>query len=1670
MKRKLQLVLKNLLIGLLCIVSVSTAIVSTIPVAEAKGSSGILGTRAALGSPILNENFVLEDWNKWEIICWGVFLSNFCQPLIDDYQSAFTVGNKGSNGSGYKALVFGSGNDQKNNETIQALCNYAIAQSTISSKEIYVGFTDINNTLGEKPDPNVDANAVRRATFRDLFFDKEADSSIDLGNSYIKYAQAGEDEMGVSNWAGWQYSKVNYITSGKVPTFYVKNKADRFIVLWDYTDSWDVQMITAMLNTIRNDQYGSEFKSNFDDLWSSNPLISMDAFANIIVNGKMVVPASINQHITKSNDINLINSWVMNNYTSTYSDEQLMLGLRQSSNQVWIANEARSQFSGYPAFGDSNIGTVGLLYYDTDSIVMNRITEHLKSGGTMLTPPNVNYGDVVRELFDTDISNNKSKYPLKFEVSNINIKLGKWFPNETETAFIRTILASSMLPNIYTDSTQDKRFISSIYDMYGNKLDLFSNEPVIIPVQMLKSKPSDEPSNQGAVRNFYNFIYNAYKGNIAETATGHYYSPEYIKADLQGASFNKFQDDFAKNAFAWFKEYNTTYSKVGDLTSDWRKFWDYGKNETINDDRNRLVKVYPVTETLKHISDIMCVAEGTEFSVYSTMIYMTYLDWYGLNNQSTSLTNTDDVSNFNPDIYDESSDILNFDPSSVIDVKSEEEMESEVLSMSYYLLHPEQGREYRKQLITNGMADWVYDQYNKIVYGGYESTYGGMVTNSSNGFLAIQPYSENLFTGFILDYYVNIAIVLIGLSFLFALLTLIFKKRKISWFLVMIVVSINTILLVPSSGEIVPYLTSNFVQKMFSSRMTYWSVSQAITNATMEKDAVQSSDADGLSSNDAQTVIAVIKQLSVIYTDRSLMVKQDISQKVTQATVGSYSNIQSIQSARWILPIVMQQFTGDNKTEDYIYKSVANIFDDLSNMYWYFKPEDAAVANAQSPTATSGQGGDSVPSGDTKILYNNKNIGYFTDADKDKDKLLELNSVSNADKSVNYHCYSYTVHGNADEQVHLVAYLLPDASRKTASIKDVNLLTNYKDADSWSSYINRAKTMTAKKENWSTGKDTNSGFKYGGFEYTADSYNRMERSTITPDMPYLLHTESPVYYFYNVVKDSFETDSNIGQVIGELQGTIELDENGEEVRNNFMYATKSDLPENQVTPDTAVEYTGWTRDMLDLEELFTNTIPYLYEMQLIAGGFDGTSGVLGDDIISEDLQYYDGELQSWMYRCNWATKIMENPDYSEGCTVRNSSGQEVKVKYPAMPSSYKTAADGRPMVFSEAQMHAMGLKEGDLSLVELKCIEANKKVARQWTMLINYAGTSGITKEVLMRQMALDATLIFCDEFSSAGVISTMYAMYPQSIDLRYISFDSIIKMILMNTTRNTQYAYGDTMATVMNTSNLFVIILLWLDALFCAEIIPFFRELFMAIVLYAGLFATIQCLGSSNQFKAKMSLGQIITNLIFMGYTLLYYGAFSLMIKASTQDQVLNVGNIKYQQGRGALVPLLIIAFVNIAYIVIGGLHAIKLMRNYHDMGFETYSAVASGIVGGIGKMARSIPYTLKETFGGDSKFSSFFDSEAAMQKDKENATSNTNSVKGYGKKKKETQDVNIRKTDSSAITLSDERGNTSAALDDIGSTNYNITGDIETDNGNTVAMDIDAQIEAGSKLDIDS
>lgn len=1683
MNIKVKNVIKKSIISLLCVASVANMTLTSIPLLTyGSGSSSILDTKQALGSPILNEKATTDNWNKWEMICWGVFLSNFCQPLIDTYESAFsTSSNEGSHGAGYQALCFGSGSDPENNEVIKDFTSFAIqSEKSTQLKNIYVAYTYIKHNgtsldIGEKPDPNSvdDASAIlRAATLDDFFF--EYNTKVVADKTNVIFFNKGTSS---------NYSAVAYISEGYIPTFYVKSATNpgKYAVILDYMDSWDLQAFAAMCNGVRKttstQDYQKQFTDKLDSLYNTNAAVGMDCFGNIVLSDyKMVMPASINQNITSEKSINILNSWMMNSYISNYSTDSIIEGLHQSkmdnaisafANGLGQGGSTDLEYAGLPAFGGSDIDGAGFFYYDTDAAALLNETGN---GGTSFST----FKDYMYALFNADITSNSNKLPLEYEVAGTNSMsyVSNWSNTGNSKKLIEsTIMCASTLVNyVHHTETKKPEMLTEIINTDGTKVNLIGDTSVVVPVQVVAPSSDAFSKNGKSLRNYYNWVYQVYSGNISDSTSGIINSTSLQSTLSSVSSVENFKKQSSDYLWDRFTACNPSFRDV-DIPSNWN---DVGGNESIANSCSRLVKVYPASQIMQAVSSVLCIADGTEFSVYSTMIYMTYLDWYGVVNKTGSSGGKEAQSKFDPEIYDPTSDLLNVNPADITSIMSEEDLESEVLHMGYLMLSPEAGRDYRKQMIYNGIADFLYEQYNRIVYGGASSVYSGSSTKSNSGFLAVPTFSENFLTSWFLDEYVDIAVVIILVCTILILIIGLLKGRKFSWFILGVFTVVNVILLVPSSGEITPAITTNFTQKIFSSKMTYWTLSEGVANASMEANAAsQTGEFENLSAEEASVVKSLINQLSVVYTDRSLMLKQDVSQKLTQKHNDSiYSDIQNIPSARWVLPMVMQQFSADDQNSGkFVYVKLANVWDDGSNLYWYYKPDDADSVTKE--TSTSRQFKDDVATTvDKETTTGNGNRNKYSDAGSLGSYIpsafytdyKDATWSDDTSTTMNYACYAYTLNDDPNLNVHLYSYILHDQTlnMNSTALSRENVfgtgLSNYKDADSWQTWIDTVNS-NLQQDTWRTDKNHDH-----SYEEISDQYDRLYASTLREGYSFYKTTESPYYYFFNVVKDSFPSDKTVGGIIGRLQGGIEKDSVGNDVRNNFMYATMTTNKEkeNKISgkiDNSDVTYTGYVRDILDLQEFFTNTIPYMYEMTLAAGGFDGESGILSEEIdgkrkgieITDGSDYYEGNLQSWAYRCNWAVKLMENNNYCKPSSARLVDGTKVTIQNPMLPECYEAA--GRSMVFSEAQKEAYGLKDGDLTLVELKCIAANKAVARSWTLLVNYAGTGGLTKEVLFRVMATNATEEFCKEFSSSGVLDTRYEIYPQSVDLRYLSFDAVMKMLMINVSKNTSYVYGDTMDTLLNDSDLVTAFILLLCAALCVWFIPLCQQIIMAAIFYLGFIAIIKALFSSASYKGKVAGAQLVSNIVFMLYTLAYYLLISMLMSISSSDEVLTVQSVSTNPGNPVWMLSAVIV-ISCVYVFLMYKHLCFCFAHYRDMGAEMIGFVTSTVIGKMQDFAGNIRDGVTGLLNGEGTSSS----------------GGTESVSGTGVSDAPSQNVNIQQSNESTITVNKDNNDTDNAFADENAASAYSTGETVQSDSSTTSADIDAEIKAGEQLGSES
>lgn len=1594
-KKKLntKLVLKRTMAGALAAVSIISAvnICNTETLAAASGTAtGSLGTASAMNSPVLNSNFSADNWSKWEMEVWGIFLSNFVSPFLDNYESAFsTSSGSGSKGAGLENLQFGSGNDPSTNSVLAWLTTQAIQYQTTYCQDIYVCYTASDGSITGPMDRTeaTDSN-TRPAKFQDLFFQTGKDSSNDwntnaanaqtlynygkkvAGNSWTTNGITDskpsvlydKDELDAAGGGSINPGYVQYIgKSASIPTFYIKSTDGKYITILDYTNAVDVQMFAAVFNKMLTSGQSSEIGAAFDKLWDANNTLRIDSFGNIIdsKSSKMCFAASCNQHLSKTPTVNLLNSWIFSGYNSTDSSDSLVQSTRSFDVNNNKGSYGSSTYHGLSALdGDNrdNQNTLTLqngqvlLYFDTDVIAMNLKKDAPKNSNDCSYTEDLQ-GKLLTNLADQTLKNHS--FNLKIAAHNEDIIApGKKTSDKVENVAFSTNTAASMIANAFDNI--DASMLMNLELPDGSSLPMFEeNDAVMIPVDAPATDKTKKSGDKGAqvYRQAINYMFQGYRG--ASKEINDLYSSSDIKAKWSGCI----------NATALQTEAINFMTKMNTKNSSYKTFKSASNsyNDVYSGTSARFIVAYPLNNTLLSVSKYFGRLDGCDMCLYSTYIYSTYLQFYGVH--SDKVTNGNDESNLNTDIFTNANSVLNIDINECKGIKSEEQLEKENRELVNKMLTIDgSGDSYRTTWLNNIIAKICYSWYRGMVYGKSNNSYTTVASSSNDGFLSTPSYSENILTGWLFNVYEEVAIWLLLAAFIFIIITLVINRKKVSWLLINTTLAFTLILLVPSIGELVPFISNKFVENMYQSNFTYWSIEEQINYQNTLEQSYQES---GLSTEDASTAAYLITNLAQNYGDSTLMIKRDISGKVMQKLSESYSEQLQLTSARWMLPTLIQQISARDKADEnnYVYSTEVNFFNSCYSLYLQYNPtyktrQATALSNTAPDTSASYI---SLGDAEKESIYNEYNATSISDRayEMDGGDSLFTRSFSYSLKSAG---------SSTDKLVHTQFYLLR-SSDNTDTTKYQGLLSSGITLDSsknrkkaYAEYLDSNLSDTSNQSKWDKAL-TDMGD-------NADNWDTQDVKTVNREYGYLWATESPLYYFYMSTQDLFPSDVTKSNIITQLEGkynsvykddgtlndkeVYSLDGNSkkDEIRHApLMYATVN----STTTDEESGLSTGYTRDIVDLEEMFKNMIPYLYKMTIVSGGDDNTGGKLTGQTIKNN-NYYEDSDGSWLFRSNWAIKMVENPTYSRSCTVKDKDGNKYSI---TNPMNYDCYPDNRPMVFSEAQQKAMGLSDGDLSIVELKCVQINRDIAKKWTLMMNYASTANLTSEVMIRQMALDATMIFCKAFTPTGLTSGTYALYPTSIDLRHLSFDALMKIIVTNTYNANITGSANTMQAVLDDGQLLNGILLLIVTFLYAVAIPFIKQCIMCFLLVLILWALIKTVKAEKSTKFKLVGGTTITNMVYLIMNMFLYGAVALLIKITTTDEVLTMSRMKMSTG-SFIATMLLMVVVAVIYVFVCYKFVRATWENRHDLGFSMYAqmsgAIGAKITNSVGRVGKTL------------------------------------------------------------------------------------------------------------------
>ena len=312
---------------------------------------------------------------------------------------------------------------------------------------------------------------------------------------------------------------------------------------------------------------------------------------------------------------------------------------------------------------------------------------------------------------------------------------------------------------------------------------------------------------------------------------------------------------------------------------------------------------------------------------------------------------------------------------------------------------------------------------------------------------------------------------------------------------------------------------------------------------------------------------------------------------------------------------------------------------------------------------------------------------------------------------------------------------------------------------------------------------------------------------------YYLYSESPYYYFYEMFKEMKEEFGD-----GEMRKLF--------MSERFFKYQDTENPDAAGKGDVRE---GEIQDFLDLEGLFTFVIPYMQESNYYV---DEWTSLWGMSVESSDPDGFSDNLKGiWKMYAPWVD-AMYDTGYASG-TLR-VAGIKHSISDAINPGSY---SEFRPMVFGSADATRNFVAEADMTSVEKRIVKVLESTYRDLMYLNNYAD---FDDEVLLSAAAMTATFNFNEYFSETNILGDNVTLYPTGYEVKNFSYDSFMRMSLMNTTGASVFSDEDIYTTVLdNTSFITGVLLIVNDAVACYAL-PVLKLVLLAGLFFLGLLICI--------------------------------------------------------------------------------------------------------------------------------------------------------------------------------------------------------------------------------------
>lgn len=878
--------------------------------------------------------------------------------------------------------------------------------------------------------------------------------------------------------------------------------------------------------------------------------------------------------------------------------------------------------------------------------------------------------------------------------------------------------------------------------------------------------------------------------------------------------------------------------------------------------------------------------------------------------------------------------------------KTFENMQKELISRIYGIT-TDGSNGYRNSLIKNILEGFVLTVH-RTVTGTWGSAISTVSTGSSNTYQSVTGYiytptlEELSFTSSIMNNYLNVYVIcMIVIIFLLVLMVLLHLRTPTQGIFIVCVMFVA--LLFPSiliSNSI--NISNTISDKIYSDRFDFWALSEHLKSVTSLKGSDAMTEKEKWLTNASATTDVTRLGEAGIKIKWMSPKKVDMFQTLYSDASVSQSFVTNMNIFKWLFATAVydSEFVDTDVFGSYVYRSYNNIALEAQSYYNW-----GITLNTDT---------------NSRIDFFGDNTTYNVTQNFDallqklgENKLMFLGAVSRLDEEIlKQNPYSLAYSDDKLKDLKSVGpYVENEVADKIGTWgmrnSEIIELLNPNDSNRFTNTTNPGVYSNLPTESFST--------------HTFDDNIEGASKAI-----YLKNTESPYYYFYSVLKSRYGETGGISTNLNFRNALLE--------GNIFQIKEVPDI----LTTDR--ELKNAYRDYLDIEGLFEFVIPYLklcneyvagwqkvngseieqynfdYSVNSETGevdtdsigkddkgnvivstgkGFKRDNGVV-DPEYTEAVKKKNNMNRIWNMYCPWVDAMYEL-DITEKVSV---GGKKIYIEDTLNPSYY--LKEGRPMIFSEADMIIKGYSYKDLTDVERRIQAVLEKTHKDLLYLINYYD---MDDEVLLSAAAMYATFNFNTEFSQKSFLGKSVMLYPKGFELKNFNYDAYMRLALLNATGENVFGDDDLYERVLSKTNIFTGLLLIICDIVACIGIPMFKFIILVGLLFLGILVCLACvINPPEKIFESVCKSLILPTFLFMALNIGFAWVMSLIVGEGLTAYVGSKG-VNFATN-DPTITMLIMALLGIAYLFCAWKILKFLIAAYKQFGMGTALA-AVGIVG---------------------------------------------------------------------------------------------------------------------------